>query len=76
MMLDRVGLGWDISSPSRNSGMTLDRVGLGWDISSHLGHCSLEHKVCHREGGGVGSRHVDEGCTWLALVSLTHEVDT
>ena len=44
-------------------------------VAAHLWHCGLEHKLCHREGGGVGGRHVDEGGARLALVSLAQKVD-
>ena len=49
-------------------------VGRG-GVAAHLWHCGLEHKLCHREGGGVGGRHVDEGGARLALVSLAQKVD-
>ena len=68
-------LGWDLITQGR-SGAGWGRVGGGeGGVAAHLWHCGLEHKLCHREGGGVGGRHVDEGGARLALVSLAQEVD-
>ena len=74
----RVGISLHMEGVGRWRGDGVGGMGGGWGegvVAAHLWHCGLEHKLCHREGGGVGGRHVDKGGAWLALVSLAQKVD-